>query len=75
MEIRVTCYSGYKADQRPMKFWLGDDVWTVESIEDQWYGPDGEYFRVWADDGNLYVLSHQKKTDDWILGTETTHEA
>jgi len=67
MKLRVECYSGHKADERPVKFWLGDDVLFIESIEDQWYGPDAVYFRVSADDGNIYVLGHNERTDEWTL--------
>jgi hypothetical protein len=67
MKLRVECYSGHKADQRPIKFWLGDAARLVESIEDQWYGPDALYFRIQADDGNTYVLGHNENTDEWTL--------
>ncbi len=67
MKIQVECYSGHKADERPGKFWLGDVVLFVESVEDQWYGPDDAYFRVRADDGNTYVLGHNEETDEWTL--------
>ena len=56
MKLRVECYFGHRADERPVKFWLGDSVLFVESIEDRWYGPDDVYFRVRADDGNTYAL-------------------
>jgi len=36
-------------------------VLFVESVEDQWYGPDDAYFRVGADDGNTYVLDTTKR--------------
>ena len=26
MKLRVECYSGHKADERPVKFWLGDEA-------------------------------------------------
>lgn len=67
MKIQVECYSGRKADERPIKFWLPDQTLFVESIEDQWYGPDGPYFRVRADDGNTYVLGHHESHNEWIL--------
>ena len=67
MKLRVECYAGHKADQRPIKFWLGDAAHFVELIEDQWYGMDALYFRVQADDGNTYVLGHHERTDDWTL--------
>jgi hypothetical protein len=50
-----------------VKFWLGESVLFVDSVEDQWYGPDDVYFRVRADDGNTYVLRHNEGTDEWTL--------
>lgn len=67
MKLRVECYAGYKADQRPIKFWLDDALHFVESIGDQWYGPEASYFRVRADDGNTYVLGHNENTGEWTL--------
>jgi hypothetical protein len=67
MKLRVECYSGHKANQRPIKFWLGDAVLFVESIEDQWYGPDTVYFRFRADDDNTYVLGYNETNDEWTL--------
>jgi hypothetical protein len=67
MKLQVECYSGHKANERRVKFWLGDSVLFVESVEDQWYGPDDVYFRVRADDGNTYVLRHNEQTDEWTL--------
>ena len=29
----------------------------VQDILDQWYGPNDIFFKVRADDGNLYILS------------------
>lgn len=67
MKIRVECYSGSKADERPIKLWLAEDALFIESIEDQWYGPDAAYFRVRADDGNTYVIGHDEQEDEWTL--------
>lgn len=67
MKIRVDCHSGYKANERPIKFWLDDRVLFVESIEDQWYGPDALYFRITADDGNTYVLAYNEAADAWTV--------
>ena len=55
MNLRVECYSGFKADERPVRFQLNGNVYFVEELLDQWYGPDGIYFKVRADDGNLYI--------------------
>lgn len=69
MKIRVECLSGYKLNERPIKFWIGSDVFFIESIQEQWYGPEAAYFRVHADDGNSYVLSYNNTDDEWTLET------
>ena len=67
MKISVKSYSGYKADERPVKFWIGERAFFVESIEDQWRGTDSVYFCVHTDDGKTYVLRHSETTDEWTL--------
>ena len=69
MDLRVECYSGYKADQRPVRFQLGQRNYLVEELLDQWYGPEDTYFKVRADDGNLYILRHRGcfGEDQWSL--------
>ena len=66
-EIKVECYAGYKGDQRPQRFILGDRAFEVKAVEDQWYGPSAQYFRVQADDGNIYILRHDEEKDFWTL--------
>jgi len=66
-EIRVECYAGHKADQRPLRFTLGDQILEVRDIEDQWYSPSACYFKVRANDGNLYILRHNEEEDRWTL--------
>ena len=67
-EIRVHCYSGYRADERPTRFAIRDREYEVEQIDDQWYSPGAMYFRVRPDDGNYYVLRHD---EDRIVGLWT----
>lgn len=66
-KIRVECYSGYKAGERPLRFVLGEQTLEVREVEDQWYGPSAQYFRVQAGDGNTYVLRHDEEEDSWSL--------
>ncbi len=66
MVCRVECYSGHKADERPVRFYLGDHAYEVVEVQDQWYDPAGSYFRVKADDGHLYILRHSLD-DGWTL--------
>ena len=66
-DIRVECYSGYRADERPLRFIIRHRVFEVREVDDQWYSPDATYFRVLADDGNYYVLRHDEAQDLWTL--------
>ena len=66
-KIRVECYAGYKAGQRPLRFVLGEQALEVREVEDQWYGPSAQCFRVQAGDGNTYVLRHDEEDDSWSL--------
>ena len=69
MKLRVECYSGRKADERPVRFYLGERVYVVEEVIDQWYGPRDLFFKVRADDGNLYILrQYQSESENtWSL--------
>jgi hypothetical protein len=66
-EVRVECYSGHRADERPVRFTLGSQPLEVLSVDDQWYSPDATFFRVRASDGNSYVLRHSLGQDVWTL--------
>jgi len=59
MRVVVECYSGYKANERPLAFCLGARRHRVEEVIDRWYGPGATYFRVRSDDGNIYILRHE----------------
>jgi len=65
--IRVESYSGYKADERPMRLHLGHRVYEIAAIEDRWYEPGATYFRVLVEDGDRYVLRHEDAQDVWSL--------
>lgn len=66
-EVHVECYAGYRADERPLRFSLGERVFEVKEVEDCWRSPGVKYFRVRADDGNSYVLLHDENTDVWTV--------
>lgn len=69
MVVRVECYSGYKAAERPVRFRIDDHDHIVEEVLDQWYSLDATYFKVRSDDGNTYVLRHSisPQQDAWTL--------
>ena len=66
-KLRVQCYAGRKADERPVRFQLGDREYVVEEVLDQWYGPNEAFSKVRADEDNLYILRHDSPTDEWSL--------
>lgn len=66
-EIRVECYAGHRADERPLRFVLRGREFQVRELDGQWYSPENTYFRVRADDGNFYVLRHHEIQDIWTL--------
>jgi hypothetical protein len=65
--MRVECYAGYKADQRPIRFTLRGRTFEVVDVEDQWYSPGAIYFRVRARDGDYFVLRHDEAQDVWSV--------
>jgi hypothetical protein len=67
IDIRVASYAGHRADERPLSFVLGERELAVSEILDRWYGPDRRYFKVGADDGNIYILAHDEPGDRWEL--------
>lgn len=69
MKLNVECYSGRKADERPIRFWLEGRQYLIETVLDQWYAPESIFYKIRADDGNLYILRQQTSTPDgtWDL--------
>ena len=65
--VRVECYSGYKADERPMRVQLGDEMVEVAEVEDRWYAPGATYFRILLSNGERYVLRREDAQDVWTL--------
>jgi hypothetical protein len=67
MKIRVECYAGYRDEQEPRAFTLGERRFEVLEIIDRWLAPEHRYFKVKADDGRTLVLRHDTASGDWEL--------
>ena len=69
MKLEVDCYSGRMADERSVRFRLDGHEYMVEEVLDQWYGPSDVFYKVRADDGNLYILRRVTSTPNgsWHL--------
>lgn len=63
--VKVTCYAGYQADERPTSFTRGDRIFEVKAVLDRWYDQDYNCFKVLADDGDQYLLKHDMNEDRW----------
>lgn len=73
-EIQVECYSGFKANERPVAFTYQGERRIIEEIVDRWYdgGLDSgrsviDYFKVRTADGKVYLLRYQSELDAWSL--------
>lgn len=75
MTIRVECYAGYRGEQEPSAFWLGERRLEVRAIVDRWFAPAQRWFRVDAGDGHRYVLRHDEVPDEWELAAFTRGQA
>jgi hypothetical protein len=71
MPLCVSCYSGYRPNQEPLAFCLGDRRLEVKAILDRWYSPTQRWFRVDADDGHMFVLRHDEQSDEWEIAAFT----
>jgi len=73
--IHVSCYSGYKANERPINFTVRGRKLIVEQILDRWYGISSSYFKILADDQKIYLIKYDQDEDLWtlekILGLKT----
>ena len=66
MKVDVECYAGRKADERPVRFRLEGKQYSVEDVLDQWYEPDSIFYKLRADDGNLYILRQRTSIPDGV---------
>lgn len=71
MGICVECYAGYRGEEEPLAFWLGERRLTVQAITDRWASPTQRWFRVKADDECSYILRHDEETGAWELAAFT----
>ena len=70
--VQVECYSGYKANERPIAFTFRDQRQEILEILDRWYEGGIElnsavvnYFKVKADDGIVFLLRYAADSDTW----------
>ncbi len=72
--VKVECHSGYKADEYPKCYYLGDIRYDITEITDHWYQsdrdpdwPESDYFKVRTASDSQFILKHELKNDLWYL--------
>lgn len=71
MTIRVESYAGYRGEQEPVAFYLGERRVEVLDIVDRWTDPHRRWFKCLADDGHSYVLRHDEQSGEWDIAAFT----
>jgi len=73
-EIEVTCYAGYKHNERPVNFTCRGRIVHIAEVIDRWYEgnadaamPALDYYKVRGDDGAVYILRYNQLFDTWAL--------
>ena len=65
--IAVSCHAGYRGEETPRRFCIGQNTIEIESILDRWVGPDHRYFKVADREGAVYILRHDENACEWSL--------
>jgi hypothetical protein len=65
--IYVDAHSGHRANEKPRQFVLDEEIYEIAAIEDQWYSPDGQFFKVRTTDEKHYILRYAEGDDEWTL--------
>ena len=66
-DLIVTCYAGYRGEEEPREFSIGERKIHVVELLDRWLSPDHRYFKVRGSDKNTYILRHDFATNEWEL--------
>lgn len=65
--LRVTCHAGYRGEEEPRRFHIGQRAVDVVEVIDRWTDPDHRYFKCRGSDGDIYILRHDVARDLWEL--------
>jgi len=65
--LRVSCYAGYRGEQEPRSFFLGERAVEIVAVLDRWAAPDHRYFKCRGSDGDIYILRNDVVADRWEL--------
>jgi hypothetical protein len=65
--ISVACYAGYRGEETPLRFRLGNRVIEIAEVVDRWLAPDHRYFKVRTPEGETYIIRNDTAMGVWEL--------
>lgn len=65
--LKVQCYAGYRGEETPRRFILGEKTIEVAQVIDRWLAPDHGYFKVFSRAGETYILRQDVASQEWEL--------
>jgi len=65
--VRVECYAGYRGEETPRRFFIGERCVEVVDMLDRWLSPQHRYFKLRGDDGGFYLLRHDAHQGSWEI--------
>ena len=73
-KVKVECYSGYRANERPVAFTFEDRRWEIIDVIDRWFEgvvqpgrPVLDYFKVKTSEGRVFLLRYNSLFDAWAV--------
>jgi hypothetical protein len=73
MNLEVDTVREPDGESVPKAFKLGAKSLVVSEIVDRWLASDHSYFKIIADDEDLYILRHDKLAQTWELSLFSRH--
>ncbi len=67
LTIEVDCYAGYRGEETPRRFRLGERWVGVVEVIDRWLAPEHRYFKVRGDEADTYIIRHDEASGRWEL--------
>jgi hypothetical protein len=64
LRVSVECYAGYRGDETPRRFRVGDHALEVTEVLDRWQAPDQRCFKVRTAD-RIYILRNDVTSGEW----------
>ena len=65
--IKVEFCSKLHTKERPVAFQVCDRRYRIKEVVDRWYGVGEVFFKVEADDNNIYLLKYEEGQGCWDL--------